>query len=91
MTNFRYANSRYMHIATRSWVMTAFFDRPHEALHFQMLLDPLEKQLDLPPRFPAHQSNATSSPNCFAWAEGEVEAVPKVVEGHGGGRARHPW
>ena len=68
MTNFRYANSKYMHIATQSCVMTAFFDRPHEALHFQMLLDPLEKQLDLPPRF-VYIRNRLGHPRCVVGHE----------------------
>ena len=38
MTNFRYANSRYMHIATHSCVMTAFFDRPTKRFTFRCCL-----------------------------------------------------
>ena len=38
MTNLRYANSKYMHIATHNCVMTAFFDRPTNRFTFRCCL-----------------------------------------------------
>ena len=38
MENLRYANSKYMHVATHSWVNTAFFDRPTKRFTFRCCL-----------------------------------------------------
>ena len=81
MTNFRYANSRYMHIATHSCVMTAFFDRPTKRFTFRCCLIHLKKQLDLPPRF-VYIRNRLGHPRCVVGHEHIAVLRHRILVGH---------